>query len=106
MISMHRNMYKRRKLRDELELRQRNLIWPDVLRNTARVDQFLWKGSPSPTRIQRVGLWIFALFYLGAAASFIAIGFYSRAYVMVALGLLAAGFGARTLRNAFRIQRR
>jgi hypothetical protein len=49
----------------EMRARQRNIIWPDTLRNSRSVDVFLWKGSPAPTLVQRIGAWVIGLFYIG-----------------------------------------
>jgi hypothetical protein len=48
----------------EIESRQRNTVWPDTLRNGAIVDAFVWKGSPTATAIQRIGIALFGLLFL------------------------------------------
>jgi hypothetical protein len=97
----------RDKLRQDLEDKQKNILWPDTLRNARGVDEFLWKGSPRPTVVQRVGLGIFGFFYLvGGVALFLIISpTLPRILVGVPLGILWAGFGAKILRNAFRRKR-
>jgi hypothetical protein len=54
-------------LTGEIGAKQNNVLWPDTLRNSRSVDVFLWKGSPAPTLVQRIGAWAFGLFYIGLA---------------------------------------
>jgi hypothetical protein len=57
---------------DEINAKQRNVIWPDTLIHARSVDFFLWRGSPNPTIVQSIAAWLFGV-------SFVAVG----------LGLLA-----------------
>ncbi len=34
------------RIREEAEMKQRAVLWPDMLRSGRTVDEFLWKGSP------------------------------------------------------------
>ncbi|SRR5260370_9913420 len=49
--------------------RQRNIVFPDTVRNARNVDFFFWHGSPRPTPIQRTAalLFGFAIFMLGVS---------------------------------------
>jgi hypothetical protein len=38
--------------------------WPETLEASRSVDEFLWKGDPRATPVQRVGLAVFAVMYL------------------------------------------
>jgi hypothetical protein len=87
-------------LRRELEAKQRNILFPDTLANSSRVDEFLWKGSPNPTAIQRCGLAIFALFYLGAAAFCFLVD--PHIPVGVVPGIAFAVLGGKSAYNALR----
>lgn len=51
-------------IREDIEARQRNTLWPDTFRNSAIIDAFLWKGDPNAKPVQRIGLIILALFFL------------------------------------------
>lgn len=95
------------KLRQDLEAKQRNILWPDTLANTRGVDEFLWKGSPNPTGVQRVGMAIFGLFYLGVGVGLFSQmnSTYTRILLGVPVGVLFAAFGAKTVHNAFRRRR-
>jgi hypothetical protein len=49
---------------ESVKARQKNSLWPDVLRGGRSVDEFLWKGAPDAPLVQRVGTGILALAYL------------------------------------------
>ena len=51
----------------EIDSKQRNIVWPGPLVNSRGVDEFFWKGSPNPTVIQRIAAWLFGLVFLGIA---------------------------------------
>jgi hypothetical protein len=51
-------------IREDIEAKQRNTLWPDTFRNSAIIDAFLWKGDPNAKPVQRIGLIILALFSL------------------------------------------
>lgn len=59
------------RLQSEVACKQRNTVWPDTAMNGSRVDEFLWKGSPSATGVQRVGAAIFGLFFAISGAVFL-----------------------------------
>ena len=48
----------------DLTSRQKNLIWPDILRVGRSVDEYLWKGDRKAPLVQRIGAFLFALCYL------------------------------------------
>jgi uncharacterized membrane protein len=50
---------------DEYRSRQRNIVFPDTVRNGRLVDVFIWKGSPHPTLVQRIAAWMFGVFFIG-----------------------------------------
>src|SRR5258708_4652298 len=50
---------------DEPRARQRNIVFPDTVQNGRAVEVFLWKGSPNPTRVQRIAAWLFGLWFIG-----------------------------------------
>ena len=52
----------------EIGDKQRNIVWPGPLVNSRGVDEFLWKGSPNPTLIQRIAAWLFGLVFIGIAS--------------------------------------
>jgi hypothetical protein len=89
------------RLREEVELKQRNTVWPDTLRNALSVDEYLWKGNPKAPLVQRIGAVIWGVSFLvatvvfGYLASHKSVGFL---YVFAA----AIGYGGlRMICNAF-----
>ena len=46
---------------EEAKARQRNIVFPDTVRNGRAVDVFLWRGSPNPTLVQRIAAWMFGV---------------------------------------------
>jgi hypothetical protein len=87
---------------DELKAKQRNTVWPDPLVNSRGVDEFFWKGSPDAPLIQRIGAWLFGLFFLAGGLSLLMIARERRSWLVLMMS--AAGFllGARVFFNGFR----
>jgi hypothetical protein len=97
-----------------MEARQRNIVFPDTVRNGVSVDKLLWKGSPHATRVQRIGIAIIGLFVLVpavmlvlAVAHEVEVGALQSLWDWVALAVFLIVmlpfiiFGGRALRNAF-----
>jgi hypothetical protein len=51
------------KLVDDVEFKQRNTNWPDVMVNASSADELMWKGSRRITKVQRVGVGLFGLVF-------------------------------------------
>jgi len=89
--------------------RQRNVVFPDTVRNARSVDAFLWKGSPNPTRVQRVGARLFGLAFIGLGACLITFvgalrsgGDWVGAFVLTSMSVGSIALGIRVFRNGFR----
>lgn len=54
----------------EIEKKQRNLTWPDAMRNSRGVDALFFKGNPDAPMVQRIGCWIFgcSMFFVTATS--------------------------------------
>jgi len=50
---------------DEVRASQRNIVFPDTVRNARSADLFLWRGSPRPSRVQRIAAWMIGLQFIG-----------------------------------------
>jgi hypothetical protein len=50
---------------EDAERRQQNTLWPNAMVNGSSVDGLLWKGSAKATKVQRVGIAIWGLTFLG-----------------------------------------
>jgi len=88
-----------------MEARQRNIVFPDTVRNDRLVNELFWKGSPNATRLQRIGIAFLSIVPFGVVASLM-IGVLEPApvwfrVVMLLFALPFAIFGGRMLRNAF-----
>ena len=100
--------HKRRKLLnrfiDDVKGRQENLLWPNTLVNSKNVDRLLFKGSPNPTLVQRIGAWLFGLLYIGLGFCFVSFAkhdsensfvWWTIAAFLIALGVLVCYNGSR-----------
>jgi hypothetical protein len=81
---------------------QRNTIWPDVLRGSRSVDEFLWKGARDAPLVQRIGAVILALAYLMVALVFISMAVEQGKWFIGAFAALLFLAGGWFMRNAFR----
>jgi hypothetical protein len=97
---------------EESRQRQRNIVFPDTVRNARSVDAFLWKGSPNPTRVQQIGAWLFGLTEVGLGACLMTLvgaarrdGEWIPAFVLTVMSVGMIALGIRTLRNGFPRQR-
>jgi hypothetical protein len=87
---------------EDIKDRQRNTVFPDVLRGGRSVDELLFKGSPNAPLVQRIGVMILAILYLGAAASSIAIAVEQGNWLIGVFAAIPFGVGGWFIRNAFR----
>jgi len=85
---------------DELRKRQRNILPPDIIANDRHVDDVLWNGPRSGSRVQRAGGFVIGgtLLLCGLAATDV---FYQLgARIFLAPFLLLSAGGARILYKA------
>src|SRR5216684_2671063 len=91
---------------DDVRDRQKNILWPDTMRNARSVDEYLWKGSENAPLVQRIGAWLFGLSLIGLGLELL-IRFrqhwdwYSTLYAFAAISL-----GIRTFLNGFKWPKR
>jgi hypothetical protein len=52
------------RIREDAEERQRGTLVPDSIRSGRSVDEFMWKGDPKASLVQRIGLLFFGLMFL------------------------------------------
>jgi hypothetical protein len=100
----------RRKLDEFIEesrARQRNIVFPDTVRNGRSVDAFFWNGSPDPPLVQRIAAWIFGLFFIGIGLALFSLvpGTRNRepigAWFTTLISVLLVAAGIRVFRNGF-----
>jgi len=85
---------------DEVKGRQRNITWPDVLRGSRSVDEYLWKGARGAPLVQRMGAIILALAYITVALAFVGMAVEYDHWLIGAFAVLLFGVGAWFIRNA------
>ena len=93
-----------KKLADDMRAMQSNTVWPDPLINSRGVDAFLWKGSPSPTAVQRVAAWLFGVIYMSAGFILLALAWHEGGIGLILLGIVAVcalALGIKTFSNGF-----
>ena len=87
---------------EDVRAKQQNVLWPNATVNSSSVDALLWKGSPSATKVQRVGIGIFGLGFasIGAICEF---GAYEKDELfLMFFGLPCLALGAKLFLNAFK----
>ena len=94
---------------DESRSSQRNIVFPDTVRNGRAVDVFFWRGSPAPTLVQRIAAWLFGLLFVaqGFLFGYFAFGVGKKEHDVVGfvvIGLISLALmalGMRIFRNGF-----
>ena len=94
----------------EIRDRQRNIVFPDTVKNSRSADVFLWRGSSDPTVVQRIAACLFGLLFVGLGLCFLSLAAESRAhdadYIGFAIFLAVSGalvyVGLRMLWNGLR----
>lgn len=89
---------------EEAKGRQRNIVFPDTVRNERAAWAFFWKGSPEPTVVQRIAAWMIGLVFLGNGLMFVdmaASAHNGDAWILVPLSLPFIFVGVRIFRNGF-----
>jgi hypothetical protein len=98
------------RIHEEMEEKQRAILLPDMLRFGRTVDDFLWKGDPRATPVQRIGLVVFAMMFLSCASIFVVLllkeDTWGGRVVEIILGLSSGIPGVKFLINVLRHQRK
>ena len=87
---------------ESVKARQRNLIWPDVLRGGRSVDELLWKGARDAPLVQRIGAVILALAYVIVALAFISMAVEQGKWFIGAFAAILFIVAGWFIRNALR----
>jgi hypothetical protein len=80
--------------------RQKNILWPDVLRGGRSVDEFLWKGARDAPLVQRIGAVILGLTYILIGVAFAGMALEQGKWFIGAAVPIIFGLGAWFIRNA------
>jgi hypothetical protein len=93
---------------DGVRASQRNIVFPDTVRNGRSADAFLWRGSPDPSFVQQIGAWLFGLSFISLGVVFLWMAAQARGEgnwtgfgVMLAFSLGSISVGIRIFRNGF-----
>lgn len=87
---------------EEIEAKQRNTVWPDTMKNGRSVDEFLWKGSPDAPLVQRMGAWIFGMFFMLGGSAWFDAAYEKHDRVLGVISLLPFFIGVKVFLNGFR----
>jgi hypothetical protein len=90
------------RLVEEIEAKQRNIDWPDAMKNSSSVDEFLWKGSPDAPLVQRMGAWIFGLTFMLMGLCLFDIAYEKQDRACGIFSLLPFFLGVKVFLNGFR----
>lgn len=69
------------------------------------VDEFLLKGSPDAPLVQRIGAWLFGLFFLAAGIVFLELARECESGLLILLAIAGLGLGLKVFMNGFRRHR-
>lgn len=47
------------------------IVFPDTVRDGGEAEEFLWKGLPNPSLVQRMGTWILGSLFMGFGFVFV-----------------------------------
>lgn len=96
---------KARKAIEDVKSRQRNIVFPEVLRNSRFVYAFLWKGSADAPFVQRVGAWIFGSFFILVVLAILGLGLQKRSWQADLFSVLWFLLGGKIFLNGCRRSR-
>jgi len=105
-MSRHRGLGK---LIETTRASQRNIVFPDTVRNGRAVDVFFWRGFPHPTRVQKIAAWMFGLMWMAMGLLCLSVavrdrvreGFSISIVIEAAFSLSIVAVGIRIFRNGF-----
>jgi hypothetical protein len=88
---------------EDAKKRQRNIVFPDTVRNARSIDAYFWRGSPDAPLVQRVAAWLIGLTFVGGGFCLIE-AIRSReeesgAFLTNLVALLVIAVGAKTFYN-------
>lgn len=87
---------------EDFKAKQSNTLWPDTLKNSKGVDEFLWKGSPDAPLVQRIGAWIFGLTFILLGFAFVDIAYEKHSAFDLVFSSIWFLIGGKVFLNGFR----
>ena|SRR5438477_1704543 len=94
------------RIREEAEAKQRGVVWPDMLRQSRSIDEFLWKGDRKAKPIQRAALVLYSMMFLSVTVILLILAWkfnddWLSRLICIAMACLAGAFGVRYARTIF-----
>jgi hypothetical protein len=87
---------------DEIKDRQSNTLWPDAMKNSRGVDEFLWESSPDAPLVQRMGAWLFGIFFILGGLGWLDVAYEKHWTVFGVLSVAWFLIGGKVFLNGFR----
>jgi hypothetical protein len=87
---------------EEVSGKQSNTFWPDTMKNSSSVDEFLWKGSPDAPLVQRMGAWIFGITFMVAGLAVLLITHKEQSWIDIVVSIVSFSIGIKVFLNGFR----
>src|SRR5580704_2894344 len=81
--------------------KQSNILWPDTLTNARDVDQLLWHGSLTASKVQKAGALVFGIAFAGAGVGFLYISSLANSWFLACFALFWILVGIRICKKAF-----
>ena len=100
--SPHRDREAAENIVEELKARQQNLVWPNALKNSRSVDEFLWRGAPDAPLVQRIGAWLFGSAFTLIGIIGLTMSYEKPSIAFGMLSLVCLYVGGRVFLNGFR----
>ena len=81
-------------------------MWPDLLRKSRSIDEFLWKGDRKAKPIQRAALVLYSMMFLSVTFILLILAWkfnddWLSRLICIAMACLTGVFGVRFARNIF-----
>jgi hypothetical protein len=97
-----------RRFEQEIRSRQRNIVFPDTTRNSRYMYKALWQGSRDAPLVQRVGAWLFGLWFMvsGLMLLNVAVGERTGGWLLFIFALGYFVVGMKIFLNGFKRKQR
>jgi hypothetical protein len=90
------------KIIEEVKAKQRNTLWPETMTSGRAVSEFLWRGNPDATIFQRIGAWIFGLFFILISLANADTAYEDHSWLGAVFSIICFLIGGKIFLNGFR----
>jgi hypothetical protein len=98
----HPEQHPMEQLTADIEQKQRNTTFPDLMINASDADALMWHGSPRITKIQRVGVGLFGITFLIAGIGMVSDAHRHGSWLECVVAAPFIGGGGKLLWNSIR----